>query len=115
MNKYHAVENLNKIINKLHFNKTETRGAFRVRCEELLSLGKIDELDELIMGKTTKTNETEIGSKFEYFRKNKERMRYGLFVATGLFIGTGVIEAGCKTIVCGRLKRTGQLVEKGCR
>ncbi len=34
-------------------------------------------------------------------------MRYGLFKAAGLFIGSGVIEAACKTIVGKRMKNAG--------
>ena len=43
----------------------------------------------------------------EYFRKNAERMRYACFRSQGLFIGSGVIEAGCKTIIGQRLKQSG--------
>ena len=107
VDKYHAIENLNEIVDKLRFNKAEIREEFRDKCQGLLSLGKIEELDEVIMNKTTKSNEATIGKRFEYFRKNKERMRYGLFVAAGLFIGSGVVEAACKTVVCNRLKRAG--------
>jgi len=34
-------------------------------------------------------------------------MRYPEFRRQGLFVGTGVIEAGCKTVIGGRLKRSG--------
>ena len=42
-----------------------------------------------------------------YFANNRERMRYGAFRAHDLFVGSGVVEAGCKTIVGGRLKGSG--------
>jgi hypothetical protein len=41
-----------------------------------------------------------------YFESNKERMRYPEFRKQGLFVGSGVIEAGCTTAL-GRLKRSG--------
>lgn len=41
-----------------------------------------------------------------YFERNKERMRYPEFRKQGFFVGSGVIEAGCKTIL-GRLKQSG--------
>jgi hypothetical protein len=41
-----------------------------------------------------------------YFEDNKERMRYPKFRKLGFFVGSGVIEAGCKTVM-GRLKRSG--------
>jgi hypothetical protein len=40
-----------------------------------------------------------------YFEKNQFRMRYSLFRNQGLFIGSGVVEAGCKTIVGQRAKQ----------
>ena len=43
----------------------------------------------------------------EYFQTNAERMRYARFRHQGLFLGSGVIEAGCKTIVGQRLKQSG--------
>ncbi len=42
----------------------------------------------------------------DYFDRNAERMRYPEFRSQGLFVGSGVIEAGCKTIGV-RLKRSG--------
>jgi len=42
-----------------------------------------------------------------YFKTNTERMRYRQFRAQGLFVGSGVIEAGCKTIAGRRLKQSG--------
>ena len=34
-------------------------------------------------------------------------MRYPNFRAMGLFIGSGVIEAGCRTVIGARLKQSG--------
>lgn len=42
-----------------------------------------------------------------YFRENRERMRYSEFRKRGLFVGSGVVEAGCKTIMGRRLKQSG--------
>ena len=42
-----------------------------------------------------------------YFRNNASRMRYGEFREQGLFVGSGVVEAGCKTVVGKRLKQSG--------
>jgi hypothetical protein len=43
----------------------------------------------------------------DYFQTNAERMRYARFRRQGLFVGSGVVEAGCKTIVGHRLKQSG--------
>ena len=42
-----------------------------------------------------------------YFVRNVARMQYGTFRSRGFFIGSGVIEAGCKTIIGARCKQSG--------
>jgi len=42
-----------------------------------------------------------------YFERNRARMQYATFRARGYFIGSGVVEAACKTIVAQRLKQSG--------
>ena len=42
-----------------------------------------------------------------YFVHNIERMQYRTFRRQGLFIGSGVIEAGCKTVIGSRCKQSG--------
>lgn len=42
-----------------------------------------------------------------YIEKNASHMRYALFRSMNLFVGSGVIEAGCRTIVGKRLKQSG--------
>lgn len=48
----------------------------------------------------------ELRKTVNYFESNIERMRYAEFRRQGLFVGSGVIEAGCKTIVGQRLKKS---------
>ena len=43
----------------------------------------------------------------DYFERNAERMRYPSFRSQGLFVGSGVVEAGCRTVIGSRLKRSG--------
>ena len=49
----------------------------------------------------------EIRREAEYFATNASRMRYPEFRAKGLFVGSGVVEAGCKSVIGSRLKRSG--------
>src|SRR6202022_1492657 len=42
-----------------------------------------------------------------YFKTNAPRMRYDYFRDLGLFIGSGVVEAGCKAVIGQRLKLSG--------
>ena len=48
-----------------------------------------------------------IKKELEFFRHNAKRMRYAEFRSQGLFVGSGVVEAGCKTIMGQRLKLSG--------
>lgn len=43
----------------------------------------------------------------DYFINNAQRMRYQVFRDLGMFIGSGVVEAGCKSVVGQRLKLSG--------
>jgi hypothetical protein len=42
-----------------------------------------------------------------YFVTNISRMQCGTFRAADYFIGSGVVEAGCKTVIGGRCKQSG--------
>ena len=48
-----------------------------------------------------------LSNEADYFARNAERMRYPWFRDQGLFVGSGVVEAGCKTVIGARLKRSG--------
>lgn len=47
-----------------------------------------------------------------YFERNISRMQYGTFRARGYFIGSGVVEAGCKTVIGARCKQSGMFWSK---
>lgn len=42
-----------------------------------------------------------------YLSKNRDYMRYAKFRSQGFFVGSGVIEAGCKTVIGQRMKQSG--------
>jgi len=48
-----------------------------------------------------------VGRVIAHFTRNRERMRYFDFLCRGLPIGSGPVEAACKTLVGARLKRSG--------
>jgi hypothetical protein len=49
----------------------------------------------------------ELDTALGYFENNAPRMRYKWFRQCGLFAGSGVVEAGCKTVIGQRLKQAG--------
>jgi hypothetical protein len=48
-----------------------------------------------------------VKNELAYLERNKEKMRYSDFRAKGLFVGSGVVEAGCKTAIGSRCKQSG--------
>ena len=77
--------------------------------EPKLDGGEIEELVRLLRTLETATPELaeEIRIETGYFERNAHRMRYPDFRAQHLFLGSGVIEAGCKTVIGQRLKQSG--------
>ena len=77
--------------------------------KRLLDKGKIEKLVGLL--RAIKSSNAQVAEKIrteaDYFESNAERMRYPQFRRQHLFVGSGVIEAGCKTVVASRLKRSG--------
>lgn len=105
---YHAREHLHTLL-KLIFPLGEF---YEARCKEWsdwLDKGRVEQVisaaSELLPQPEheRKSATTEI----EYFKTNTERMRYADFRARGLFVGSGVVEAGCKTIIAARMKKSG--------
>jgi hypothetical protein len=77
--------------------------------QDLLAEGKIEKLVSSV--RSIETSHAELAEKIrteaEYFEKNAERMRYPEFRRQHLFGGSGVIEAGCKTVIGSRCKQSG--------
>jgi hypothetical protein len=106
---YHAREHLWELSAKLFPNDVKGRKRWITRFLKLLDQGKIETLVELLRELRPVTQELEklVNNEAEYFQRNTERMRYPAFRAQGLFIGSGVIEAACKTVIGSRLKQSG--------
>lgn len=54
-----------------------------------------------------KTQALVVEKELGYFVNNASRMQYGTFRSKGFFIGSGVIEAGCKSVIGSRCKQSG--------
>jgi len=107
---YHARQHLWDVARRLHPNDDMNQKAWmRTHQKRLLDKGKIEKL-VLALRSTGSTN-PEVVDKLrieaDYFEKNVERMRYPKFRRQHLFVGSGVIEAGCKTVIGSRLKQSG--------
>lgn len=104
---YHARERLADFTRDI--SRTALAGPFHRECEALLDAGEISDLADRMGQKIPRSGPRRAEGKKQtaYFRNNARRMRYAEFRAMGLFVGSGVIEAGCKTLVGRRLKQSG--------
>jgi hypothetical protein len=106
---YHARQHLWEVARKLYPNEEGKQKAWMKMHQKLLDRGKIEKLVDAL--RAIKSDNTEIAEKVraeaDYFERNRERMRYPKFRRQHLFVGSGVIEAGCKTVIAARLKRSG--------
>ena len=77
--------------------------------QPLLDNGRIKKLTVAL--RTIAATNPALAEKFrteaDYFHRNALRMRYPKFRRLHLFVGSGVIEAGCKTVIGKRLKQSG--------
>ena len=69
--------------------------------KDKLDEGKSERLVTLLRSQAASRPELaeDLRTEANYFEDNKERMRYPKFRKQGLFVGSGVIEAGCKTVL----------------
>lgn len=90
-----------------HDKKKLHKWADRRRKE--LDNGQVEKVIEAIRQLSPPTDDgREVCEKANnYFVKNKERMRYNVFKAKGFFVGSGVLEAGCRSVIGQRLKQSG--------
>ncbi len=107
---YHARQHLWELARRLYPNdEGKQRAWMKVHQKRLLDQGKIEKLVGLL--RALKSTNAEVAEKIrteaDYFKRNAERMRYPKFRRQHLFVGSGVIEAGCKTVVASRLKCSG--------
>ena len=111
---YHAFQHVHELITLLVPEKL--RETIENQWSDLLDHGDIEQLIQCACEYLPRTGCTrdEGLTRINYFRTNAESMRYDAFRAQGFFVGSGVIEAGCKTVIGARLKASGMFwSEKG--
>lgn len=106
---YHARQHLWELSAKLFPTDERTRKRWTACRLKQLEAGKIEALVKTLDGIRPQSPELAklVSNETDYFARNTERMRYPSFRAQGLFVGSGVVEAGCKQVIGSRLKRSG--------
>ena len=107
---YHARQHLwDRARRLVPQTEAKQKAWIRKHQERLLDEGKIEKLVASL--RAIECADPDLAEKIrteaDYFESNAERMRYPKFRALHLFVGSGVIEAGCKTVIGSRLKRSG--------
>ena len=105
---YHAREHLHCLTRSLEFMLGDRKDEWLAARLEDLDYGYIDGIEAAVRqypleGIKKDEAEKELG----YFLNNAPRMRYHWFRSRGLFVGSGVVEAGCKAVIGQRLKQSG--------
>jgi hypothetical protein len=107
---FHARQHLWELARKLHPNDEANQKLWiKVHQKRLLDKGKIAKLVSALRSIVSANPEVadKIRTEADYFERNAARMRYPKFRRQHLFVGSGVIEAGCRTVIGSRLKQSG--------
>ncbi|HEV2391045.1 MAG TPA: hypothetical protein VG146_01645 [Verrucomicrobiae bacterium] len=106
---YHAMEHARKVLAALLGSKEHPDFKKRLgRWARQLLRDKVQHLIDAARKECAGTARAEaVEKELGYFVRNVARMQYGTFRSRGFFIGSGVIEAGCKTIIGTRCKQSG--------
>jgi hypothetical protein len=106
---YHARQHLWELSAKLFPAAERTRKRWTGKLLEKLDRGNVEAVVKALREFPPPSPDLAhlLGNEADYFARNAERMRYPAFRAQGLFVGSGVVEAGCKTVIGSRLKRSG--------
>ena len=106
---YHARQHLWAVAALLFPNDSIRQKRWMLSAQHGLDNGSIERLVKRL--RKIEFDNAEVAEKVlleaEYFERNAPRMRYPQFRKLGLFIGSGVIEAGCKTVIASRMKCSG--------
>jgi hypothetical protein len=105
---FHAREHLHALARSLEFMLLDRKDEWLAARLEDLDFGYIEGICRAARAYPLEgVKKDEIEAALGYFENNAPRMRYHWFRQCGLFVGSGVVEASCKTLVGQRLKQSG--------
>lgn len=106
---YHACEHLKLLAEALEPSDPQAAHALWEHWKESLKLDQLDQVVAEALSRLPRSGlrRQEADRQLAYLENNRHRMAYGTFQKKGWFIGSGVVEAGCKTVIGQRLKQSG--------
>lgn len=112
---FHGLEHLSELAAALYGKDSTEASAAEVRWKNWLEEDKV----QAVLDQANQVVKTLRGPRREaalehigYVENNKDRMLYGTYRKLGLFYGSGVVEAGCRTVIGQRLKNSGMFWTK---
>ena len=105
---FHAREHLHGLARSLEFMLGDQQQDWLAARLDDLDHGDIDGICAAARAYPLEgVKKTELDKALGYFENNAPRMRYKWFRSRGLFVGSGLVEAGCKAVIGQRLKQSG--------
>jgi hypothetical protein len=101
---YHAREHLTALGDTLRIEPL-----LRAQWKDVLDAGQVESLCQAAHAIMPRSGARRVlaTKQIRYFEKNAARMRYADYRTQGLFVGSGVVEAGCRSVVGLRCKKPG--------
>ena len=103
---YHASEHVSHLA-KAVFSDAGTAQNWALRWKSLLYDSELDSLLEDLRQIPEFSLSEAAQKELDYLERNRTRLDYRRYRAQGWFIGSGVVEAGCKRVIGQRLKQSG--------
>jgi hypothetical protein len=105
---FHAREHLHELARLLEFMLGDRKEEWLAARLDDLDYGYIEGICRAARAYPLQgVKKDEVEKALHYFEANAARMRYHWFRQCGLFVGSGVVEAGCKSVIGQRCKQSG--------
>ena len=103
---FHASEHVGELA-QLVFEDPGSAHNLAVRWKALIYDSELEVMLGEARQEASAAKQEAVAKALQYFENNRDRMDYKKYRAEGYFIGSGVVEAGCKKLIGGRLKQSG--------
>ena len=105
---FHAMEHAGSVLDALiGKDHPDHKAQLRRWAKRLLRNGVRNLVEETWDASRGLPQQAQVEAALNYFDTNLQRMQYGTFRKKGCFIGSAVVEAGCKTVIGARCKQSG--------
>lgn len=106
---YHAAEHVQKLAHAVFGQGPPAEEHFKLWREKLRASQAREVIEQARANMEQAENPEDARREVAYLERNLSRMDYQSYSRQGLFIGSGIIEAGCKNVVGKRTKQSGML------